>query len=216
MIRRRDLLIGCVAAVTKSPNISVAATVPPNLRFEVLRNGSNIGYHEIKFRQNGMVLEAEITVDIAVRLGPITLFRYGLKAREVWQEGQFLSLESETNDDGTRYRVRAIRTPEHVAVEVSGAPSQMFAPTTLPLTHWSDQCMERPLFNPQDGQAIASTVVPRGEEPVQLADRRVIPASRYSLVGETNLDDFYDHSRNWAALIAPATDGSRIEYRRAI
>ena len=44
--------------------------------------------------------------------------------------------------------------------------------------------MDRPLFNPQDGTAIASSVVARGEDMVPLADGRPVLATRYSLIGK--------------------------------
>ena len=67
-------------------------------------------------------MQVQIDVDIAVRVGPIVLYRSALKGREVWRDGAFVSLESETSDDGTRHRVKAMRTSENVVVEVLGAP----------------------------------------------------------------------------------------------
>ena len=215
MIARRGFLFGGAALTAASPNRVMASPVQPSLHFEVMRNGGRIGQHTIRFRQDGTTLEAEIDVDIAVRVGPIVLYRYALKGREIWRDGAFASLESETNDDGTRHRVKATRTPEHVAVEVVGAPRAIFPASAIPLTHWNNLCMERPLFNPQDGAAIESSVVTRGEDMVALADGRSVRATRYSLFGKPALDDWYDMTRHWTALRAPGSDGSTIDYVRA-
>jgi len=215
LIARRGFLAGGAALAAASTSRVTAPPVQPGLRFEVMRNGNRIGQHTIRFRQEGTALEAEIDVDIAVRVGPIVLYRYALKGREIWRDGAFVSLESEINDDGTRHRVKATRTPENVVVEVSGAPSVIFPPNAIPLTHWNNLCMERPLFNPQDGAAIASSVLTRGEDMVPLADGRSVRATRYSLIGKVALDDWYDMTRHWTALRAPGRDGSTIEYRRA-
>ncbi len=215
MMVRRGFLAGGVVVAARSPSLVMASPVDPALRFEVMRNGDRIGQHTIRFRQEGATLEAEIDADLAVRLGPIVLYRYTFKGREIWRDGAFASLESETNDDGTRHRVKATVTPEGVAVEASGTPRRIFTGTAVPLTHWNGSCMERPLFNPQNGAAIASSVLTRGEEMVPLADGRPIRASHYSLIGEVTLDDWYDTTRQWTALRAQARDGSKIEYRRA-
>ena len=215
MIARRGFLAKSVALAAAAPNRGLASPAQPDLRFEVMRNGSRIGQHSIRFRQDVTTLEAEFVVDIAVRLGPLVLYRYAMKGREIWREGAFVSLESETNDDGTRHRVKATRTPDQVVVEVSGAPRAIFPPNAIPLTHWNDLCMERPLFNPQDGAAIESSVVTRGEDMVALADGRSVRATRYSLFGKPALDDWYDMTRHWTALRAPGSDGSTIDYVRA-
>ena len=209
---RRGFLVQGIALAAAAPRRGLASSVQPDLRFEVMRNGSRIGQHSIRFRQEGTTLEAEFVVDIAVRLGPIVLYRYAMRGREVWREGAFASLESETNDDGTRHRVKATRTPDQVVVEVSGALKTIFPSSAIPLTHWNDLCMERPLFNPQDGAAIGSSVVTRGEEMVALADGSSVRATRYSLIGKPALDDWYDLTRHWTALRAPGSDGSTIDY----
>ena len=210
MIARRAILTG-TAALTLG-----AAPVPrfPDLRFEVLRNGGPIGQHTIRIRQDGTALEAAIDVDIVVRVGPIVLYRYALKARESWRDGAFASMESETNDDGTRQWVKATQAADHVAVEASGKAAVRLPANALPLTHWNILCMERPLFDPQDGTAVQSSVQPRGEETVPLADGRTVRATRYALIGKVALDNWYDTARHWTALRAPARDGSTIEYRR--
>ena len=193
---------------------SPVLAAPPDLKFQVFRNGSGIGEHAIAFRQEGAVLIASIAVDIAVRLGPIVIYRYGLTARETWRDGQFANLDCQVADNGTRRLVKAARTAAGVTVEVDGKALATLPAGTLPLTHWNQQCMERPLFNPDDGLAIASRVVPRGEEMVALAGGGQTRASRYSLVGKVELDDWYDTARNWASLRSPGSDGSQISYTR--
>jgi hypothetical protein len=214
MIARRGLLAGGTALAAASPICVAASPAPPDLRFEVLRNDTRIGHHVIRFRQEGTALEATIDVNIAVRVGPIVLYRYTLQARETWRDGAFQSLESQANDDGTHHTVRAARTEESIIVEASAAPRAILPPNAIPLTHWNNLCMERPLFNPQDGAPIASRVLTRGEEAVPLADGRAIRATRFSLIGKVALDDWYDMTRIWTALRAPGRDGSTIEYRR--
>ena len=215
MIARRGFLSGGAALSAASPNRVTASPVQPGLHFEVMRNGGRIGQHTISFHQDGATLEARIDVDIVVRVGPIVLYRFALKGREIWRDGTFVTLESETNDDGTRHRVKAMRTSENVVVDVVGAPRTIFPTSAIPLTHWNNLCMERPLFNPRDGAAIASSVLTRGEDMVPLADGRPVRATRYSLIGKVALDDWYDTMRHWTALRAPGRDGSTIEYRRA-
>jgi Family of unknown function (DUF6134) len=186
-----------------------------NLCFNVMRNGGRIGQHSIGFRAEGGILIASISLEIMVRLGPIPLFRYSQKVSETWRDGGFLTFESETDENGKRHRVRATRTAENVIVESSTTGRKVFGPQAIPLTHWNVLCMERPLFNPQDGASVPARVEARGDEVVALADGGKVQATRYSLLTKPVLDNWYDGERVWTALRTSGTDGSTIEYRRA-
>jgi hypothetical protein len=184
------------------------------LRFDVLRNNSRIGQHAIRFERDGDTLIATIEVKIAVGFGPVTLFRYAHKAREVWAGGRFISLESETDENGKPFRVTAARTADDVIVRSAVGRQMVLAPDAIPLTHWNSLCVERPLFNPQDGQPMPAKVVVHGEELVLLSDRQQVRATRYSLMLKPVLDDWYDSSGVWTALRTRGSDGSIITYRR--
>jgi hypothetical protein len=211
VIGRRALLTGALAVLAPG----CASAMPPELRFNVMRNGSAIGHHVVTFRQDGDTLLASTAVDIAVRFGPLVLFRYTHSVRETWRNGQFVTLDSDTDDNGTPWRVHAVRAGDHVLVEGLEVPARVLPPATVPLTHWNILCTERPLFNPQDGVPVESSVVPRGEDMVPLADGTTVRAAHYSLVGKVALDDWYDDSRVWTALRSVGKDGSTIDYRRA-
>lgn len=214
MVARRGLLAGGAALATLAPEGSGAVAQPAELRFDVLRNGTRIGQHGIAFRQDATVLTASVSVEIVVRLGPIPVFRYTHTVREIWRDGLFHSLDSETNEDGKRFRVTAARAAEGIVVASLAVPRTVLPSTAIPLTHWNALCMERPLFNPQDGVPITARVVAHGEDQVALADGRLVRATRYALIGTPALEDWYDTARLWTALRSRGTDGSTIEYRR--
>ena len=69
-----------------SPRIGVPAA--GRLEFLVFRDGKPLGRHEIRFSERNGDLEAEISVDYAVKLGPVSLFRYKLRGREIWSDGR--------------------------------------------------------------------------------------------------------------------------------
>jgi len=213
MIGRRGVFASGAALALMS---GTGLAPPPEIRFEVMRNGSRIGHQSVTFQQRETVLQADTTAEIIVRFGPIVLFRYNHSVRETWRDGQFESLDSTTNDNGKPFRVHAERGPDGVTVEASTIPRDVRPPETIPLTHWNILCMERPLFNPQDGARIESRVIPHGEEMVALANGAMVRATHYSLAGKVTLDDWYDEAKLWTALHSVGTDGSKIEYRRVV
>jgi hypothetical protein len=213
MIGRRDLLAGG-AAMAAMAGTGFAA--PTDVHFEVIRKGGKIGQQSVTFQQRDGVLVATTAAEIVVRFGPIALFRYTHSVRETWRDGQFETLDSTTDDDGKPFKVHAERGAAGVTVEASTIARAVLPPETIPLTHWNILCMERPLFNPQDGTRIDSRVIPRGEEMVALANGAMVRATHYSLVGKVALDDWYDAAKIWTALRSVGTDGTVIDYRRVV
>ena len=132
MIRRRGVFVGGAALALMS---GTGFATPPDVRFDVMRNGSRIGQQSVTFQQQGAVLQANTTVEIIVRLGPIVLFRYNHSVREAWRDGQFETLDSTTNDDGKPFKVHAERGAAGVAIEASAIPHAVLPPETIPLTH---------------------------------------------------------------------------------
>jgi hypothetical protein len=191
-----------------------AAAAPGALTFEVRRNGAAIGTHALTFSRGAGRVCVAIDAQFRVGLGPITLFRYTHRGEEIWQDGQFLSLVTETNHNGTLYRVRAERTAGGISIQAAGQPPVLAPAGTLPLTHWAQAAMHTRLFNPETGQLLAETARASGPGSVALADGRAIPATAYTLAGEAPIKDWYDAGGNWAALDAVGKDGSAIAYRR--
>jgi hypothetical protein len=184
------------------------------LAFEVSRNGSTIGTHSLKFTRTGSRLTVLIEARFRIGLGPITLFRYSHRGEEVWQDGRFQSLVTETNDNGTPHQVHAERGADGVTIRTPGQPDLLAPANAVPLTHWAQAAMQARLFNPETGKLLAETARPSGPGSVKLANGQAIRATGYKLAGEAPIEDWYDSAGTWAALDARGKDGSAIAYRR--
>src|SRR3546814_1968732 len=73
------------------------------------------------FSRRGDDSVVEVAIDIAVDVLGITVFRFTHRAEEVWRGGQLWSLVSDTDDDGTRWRVQAERRNGMLRGSVNGA-----------------------------------------------------------------------------------------------
>src|ERR1700756_3553073 len=107
MIGRRDFLIGGATLLATSGSGFAALPVPVGnkLEFRVTRKDATIGTHELTFERSGDGLVVRVAVDLVVKFGPLPLYRYVHRATETWQGSTVVSIEAETNDDGTRFRV---------------------------------------------------------------------------------------------------------------
>jgi hypothetical protein len=147
-------------------------------------------------------------------LGPINFFSYSHHAMEDWSDGRFDRIETSSVTNGHKQAVRAHRVDNGVMIEPSEGAPYLADAGVLPLTHWNRQILDGALFNPQDGKILRERLTSRGADMVQTPDGRSLPATRYSLTGETQIDDWYDQNGVWAALRGKVKDGTVLTYRR--
>ena len=209
--RRLLLAAGALAAVPAP--LLAAPPASRRLAFAVLRNGERIGEHRMTFSGDATSPTVSTEVDMTVKLGGVTVYRYRHTAREVWADGRFESLESVTDATAGDRKVSARRTPSGVLIRTGRR--EVLAPAgTSPLTHWNPRVLTGRLFNPQEGDLVRITAAPKGVRPVILADGRSVEAQVWSLRGEAEIDNWYDRAGVWTGLKGRLKDGSVIEYRR--
>ncbi len=182
------------------------------LAFRALRNGSALGAHEVKFSRSVDRLVVDIAADYVFKLAFVTLFRYRLRAREVWNGALMLTAHAKTDNNGTAEYMSLDRDGSAFVVEGSGA-RRYSAPANARLaTHWNPEQLAGPMINPQDGSILRYAVSARGRSKVRDAAGRVREADHYVLGGETPLELWYGADGIWMSLRASATDGSSITY----
>jgi hypothetical protein len=198
-LRRRALLAlpaGFVAGAARAQQ--PAASPPPDRRFRVLVDGTPIGTHAVTFRREGALLLASTRISLAVRIGPITVFRFEQEAEETWSGGTFRRIESRTNDDGTAQWVRAARAGNELLVE--GSAGRYTAPTGwLPSTWWNKAVLDSPMFSAQDGSPHETQVTPGPLEEIPGSGGKLL-ARRHDVRGTLDLAVWYDRNGTWAGL----------------
>jgi hypothetical protein len=210
----RLVVAGSVIGVRPLRAGSLIAPDKP-LSFSVLRNGCEIGHHELRFEQAGDDLVVHIDARMRVGFGPITFFRYHHQGEERWSGGRFMSLVTQTDNNGDALRVEARRVANGIRIEATNQAPLILPGDALPLTHWNVAAMCTRLFNPQDGKPLHEMSKRLGMDVVALGDGKRVEAVRYCLDGKVPIDDWYDKSQVWTALQAKVKDGSTLRYVRS-
>ena len=209
MVRLNALLLVLLGSI----GTAAAQDLPygPSLSFAVYRNGEPIGRHTLTFQQSGSNLTVSTSVDFAVKLLGFTAYRYMHRAQEVWAGEAFQSVATQTDDNGTKYTVRAQRTPAGIDVQRTGGHEIMPA-GVLPSSHWNvRQIGQSSLLNTQNGSQARVQVTPLGREKVKTANGW-IDASHYRYSGDVTKDQWFDDRGRWVKTTFKASDGSTIEY----
>jgi hypothetical protein len=217
LVDRRGFLIGASALPVAPPAANAQGRPTPakgRIAFQVVRDGADIGSHDLVFADAASGFDVTIAVDIAVKFGPITAFRYQLNGLEQWRDGKVFHVEASTNDDGRLLSMRADRDERGLWVWGSKAPRYLAPSDALPATHWNEAELRAPWINPQDGRLLHPKVTPADVEQVSLGDDRTVPARRFDISGDARMQIWYGSALGWTALRFTARDSSLIRYVR--
>lgn len=197
--------------------------------FAAFRNGERIGTHTLTFQQNGDKRVVTTSIDFSVKALGLTMYRYMHRGQEVWNGNTFESIATQTDDNGTKYGVKARHDAGGVAVvRDGGSPPKLTAndvgfqqgrarqetlpPGTIPSTHWNlNQVKQSAILNSQNGALAKIRITPRGRETVRTANG-TLEATRYSYTGDVEMDQWFDDRGRWVKASFKASDGSTIEY----
>jgi hypothetical protein len=165
--------------------------------FTIWRKGKQVGFQHLSFERHGDTVKLDIHAEITIKLGFITLFNYVHRNSEVWQAGQLVSLDSETNNDG-KFEFARIRRDNQGKLQVVGSHYEGEAPASLLTTSYFIPAfvVQTQLINSQNGSLLA--VFPKfiGDETIAGVAGDV-SARRYRLAGDLALDIWYDQSGAW-------------------
>lgn len=192
-----------------------AAAAPRQLSFRALRNGSPIGVHTVRFRQDGERLVVTTRIEISVKVLFFTAFYLKHEAEEVWQAGRLVAVKSATDDNGTRLQVSG--TAVQGGFRIIGGEGPFLAPAELLTSNmlWDTRILsaER-LIDVQYGGVIGLAVKPLGPALVD-TPRGQVRANRHHLITPHYAGTlFHDSSGNWVKALIEAK-GEIIEYALA-
>jgi hypothetical protein len=220
MLTRRRVVGAGAAAVGASwfKPAAAAASLPvpatDSIRCRVLRKGEDIGIAAYRFEQAGDVLRVHIAIDLQVKLGPISLFRYSHRNVETWQGNNLVGFEAKTDDDGTPKFMSAKKGPDGLQVTGSKTKPYTAPPGALGTTYWNVHCVSSPLINTEDGHLMDVKIAPAGTSSVPLASGAAVAAREYAMRGEVKIDLWYEPSDAFVSLRYFAKDGSVVTYER--
>ncbi len=179
--------------------------------FTVLRKGKPFGRHKLTFdRTSDGQLTVTTDVDLQVKFGPITAFKYRLDSVEKWVDGQLTSLSGMSYSDGRKAKVSATSTANALNVDSTEFAGTLPL-TTIPSSHWNRlQVYQDQMLSTETGEVLDIDVEIVGDDVVNVAGE-AIPATHYRLKSDLTVDLWYDTQSRWVKL-AFEVRGQDIEY----
>ena len=182
------------------------------IKFEVLRKGKPFGEHIVSFEVNPSgLIKATSDVNLKVKVGPFTAFKYALDSVETWDENTLIALEGTTNDNGDKTYVRAVSNGQNLSIDGS-AYSGDVPLGVIPSSHWNtEQIRSEEMLSTEDGRLIPMVIIPKGTEMLTIDGEQIL-TRRYLLDSDIDIDLWYDDQGRWLRLTFEAR-GQTIEYR---
>jgi hypothetical protein len=215
LTRRRLVLAGLGVLLSRRARAAFVLPGTGQINCAVLREGQHIGQAAYQFDRNGDSLTVAIAIDVQVKLGFITVFRYRHRNTECWQADQLMRFEAHTNDNGNPGFAAAHWNG--TALEVVGSRTAPYTapPRALATTYWNPRTLVDPLINTQHGNLLKVRMIDRGPSRAVLQDGQTVEATEYNMVGDMRMNLWYDHGQHFAGLQYYAHDGSIVTYEKA-
>jgi len=164
--------------------------------FSTYIDGASAGAYRMTItrKEDGSITmagEANIKV---TKLG-ITGYSYTYKGTEVWANRRLVSFESKTDDDGTKYNVRATAEKNGIRLTVNGNDRMVRSDVWI-TSYW--QLLEArrrdksiPLLDADEGRTLTGAMRDVGIERITIAGQ-VCNCAHYRITGPNTVDAWYD------------------------
>ncbi len=203
------LMVAGLAAST------VGASDPNELRFRVLLNDNEIGYHSFRVMDDGseQVIESEASFDVKLFFVPVYSYRHS--NTEVWRNGCLSTIESRTDDNGKEFEVRGIPNGETIQIATQD-DTDVLSGCVMTFAYWNpDFLAQSRLLNAQNGEYMPVQIEAIGQDVLRMGDRRIFADAYRILAPEKKVDItvWYDQdTRRWLALESVAKNGQLVRY----
>ena len=197
-------------------SVQPRVNIPDDINFNVYRNSSLIGFHNLSFSQIGDDIKAEIEIKFEVTFLGFVVYDYYHKNIEVWSEDKLKTLDTFTYKNGEELSCKVSKSKDQY--KISGSSIEILSDETLiPTSYWRNELIkgvEKKTLNTQDCSIINFKIESLGEKMIY---NNKIKTDHYKLEGKEStgedviIDIWYDKFGRWVKMIF-IKDGSEIEY----
>ena len=134
-------LIILILFITLINNVvkSKETLVPKNNKiiFDIIRKNKNIGYHSINFSKINDILEVNIEVNINVKIGFLSVYKYKHQNTERWEKNELYSISTNSlTNSKKKYLVEGVKKKD--IFEFNGVDGKKSTSKyIIPISYWN-------------------------------------------------------------------------------
>lgn len=154
-IHRRQFLASSAGAAACVPFMGLVAEAKAASRaYVAYRGSSKVGRQQLDITRSGDTVSVSIATRLKVKLLGITVYRYDLDSREIWEGGVLQSISAKGSDNGKAHFAKAARTSAGLQIEgskfngvVGGNPASTsaFLPEIVTRPTWVSTLTGKPI-----------------------------------------------------------------------
>ena len=143
------------------------------LEYELFRNNKLIGFHKYKFNRNKKILTIDNEVSFKITKLGVDLYKYYAKGVEKYENGVFLSFNSETNQNKKEKYVNISYDPKEEKLIIDGSSFKGKVDKNLIIgTWWNHEIVQKKAqISAVSGRIIEQKVEFKGKEDVKIGDK---------------------------------------------
>ena len=213
-MKNLKLLFSLLILFLQSATLSEA--IPEKLHFNVYRNDSLIGYHNLDFSKTDSLIESKIQIKFEVTFLGFVVYEYLHQNHEKWLDNTLIFMKASTDQNGDLLNCNVSK--KNNKFKILGTNGDLLLDNKItPTTYWKfDQLItgkKNTVLNSQDCSYINFNIEYLGDEMIY---DNSLKASRYKLLGkeftgdDVNIDIWYKDEK-WVKMIF-LKDGSTVEY----
>ena len=203
-----------VSADIAKPHLNATETMAlygDQISFDVFRNGSKIGEHDVHFKKQGPHLFVHSTLDLKIQFLFLTAFSYSYDSRATWSRGKLREIATKVDDDGVAFELSAQRTGDQFQVTHTHGSYQTGTPL-YPTNHWNERVVsQRRVLNTLTG-LINNVTIAQGQTEMVQTESGIIPAIHFKYAGELENEVWYDSAGRWVKMRFKGKDDTPIDY----
>ena len=198
------------------PSITLSESTTEKLHFNVYRNDSLIGYHNLDFSQTDSLVESKIKIKFEVTFLGFVVYEYLHQNHEKWIDNTLIFMKASTDQNGDLLNCNVSKKENKF--KILGTNGDLLLDNKIaPTTYWKFNQLitgkKNTVLNSQDCSYIEFNIEYLGDEMIY---NNSLNASRYKLLGkefngdDVNIDIWYKDEK-WVKMIF-LKDGSTVEY----
>ena len=141
------------------------------IEFDIYRNNKHIGKHIFSFKKSEGQLAVESEINFKIKKLGIVFYKYYVKGKEIYKDGELIKFNSKTNQNGKKKYVNMkLENGEYI---IDGSSYKGKAPKEYLLgTWWNHSIVEATAqISAVSGRIIKQKVTFLGEETIQLGNK---------------------------------------------
>lgn len=197
---RRFFLTGAASATAILPfGAAYAGNGTVTRIFSASRGSMNVGKQQITLTRRGDVVTIDLQTRLQAKILGISLYRYALNSREVWEGGVLQSISGNTTENNKTDFVEARRRGSVLNVNGSGFTGDVPGTITTSSFFTTDLINRKTWVSTQNGKPLKVAVSKRGRATLSLSGGK-INCTHYHFAGQLKIpvDAYFDQNGDLA------------------